>query len=108
MDPTVSREPGRLVLNASGWHITNLTTHNIVRVNGRSVPSGGSLSMQPQDILILGSTMLQLIARHCSNPLDTTSDADGQLDAVTDRLTPVKRAVKVDKASSLLSDAQVK
>src|SRR6266568_788607 len=62
MDPTVSREHARLGLDASGWHIINLTTQNIVRVNGRSVPSGGSLSMQPQDILILGSTMLQLIA----------------------------------------------
>src|SRR5437773_9196452 len=70
MDPTVSREHARLVLDASGWHIINLTTHNIVRVNGRSVPSGGSLSMQPQDILILGSTMLQLIAPHSSHPLD--------------------------------------
>src|SRR6266567_423331 len=62
IDPTVSREHARLGLDASGWRITNLTEQNIVRVNGRPVPSGGSLPMQPQDILILGSTMLQLIA----------------------------------------------
>jgi hypothetical protein len=36
--------------------------HNIVRVNGRPVPGGGSLALQPQDFLVLGSTMLQLIA----------------------------------------------
>lgn len=65
MDPTVSREHARLMLDAYGWHVINLTLENIVRVNGRPVPSGGSLPMQPQDILILGSTMLQLIA-----PLD--------------------------------------
>ena len=105
MDPTVSREHARLVLDASGWHIINLTTQNIVRVNGRSVPSGGSLPMQPQDILILGSTMLQLIAPHLSQPLHTISDADPQLDAVTDRLPPLKRAVKPGYSTSVLSDA---
>src|SRR6266446_502439 len=79
MDPTVSREHARLVLDASGWHIINLTTQNIVRVNGRSVPSGGSLPMQPQDILILGSTMLQLIAPHPSYPLGVPGlDGDSQ------------------------------
>src|SRR6266487_3286700 len=62
MDPTVSREHARLVLDQSGWHIINLTAQNIVRVNGRPVPSGSSLPMHPQDVLILGSTMLQLIA----------------------------------------------
>ncbi|HLX57632.1 MAG TPA: PrsW family glutamic-type intramembrane protease [Ktedonobacteraceae bacterium] len=62
MDPTVSREHARLVLDNTGWHIINLTTRNVVRVNGRPVPSGGSMPMQPQDVLVLGSTMLQLIA----------------------------------------------
>ena len=62
MDPTVSREHARLILKLDGWHLVNLTMQNIVRVNGRPVPSGGSLAVQPQDIVILGSTMLQLIA----------------------------------------------
>jgi len=62
MDPTVSREHARLVLNAYGWHIINVTAQNVVRVNGRAVPSGESMPLQPQDIIILGSTMLQLIA----------------------------------------------
>src|SRR5450759_1335022 len=38
MDPTVSREHARLDLDTSGWHITNLTEQNIVRVHGRPVP----------------------------------------------------------------------
>ena len=114
MDPTVSREHARLVLNASGWHITNLTTHNVVRVNGRSVPSGGTLSMQPQDILILGSTMLQLIAPQPSHPLGApgldgdSQDGDSEPDAVTDRLPllkPVKPIVKPDYSAAKLSDA---
>src|SRR6266852_8784567 len=62
MDPTVSREHARLVLDRDGWHIINLTSRNIARVNGRQVPSGLSLPMQPQDVVVLGSTMLQLIA----------------------------------------------
>jgi RsiW-degrading membrane proteinase PrsW (M82 family)/pSer/pThr/pTyr-binding forkhead associated (FHA) protein len=99
MDPTVSREHARLRLDASGWHITNLTARNIVRVNGRSVPSGATLSMQPQDILVLGSTMLQLVAPQASYPLGTSGldgssqDEDSQLDMVTDRL-PVLDPVK--------------
>jgi RsiW-degrading membrane proteinase PrsW (M82 family) len=62
MDPTVSRIHARIAFDSSGWQITNLTAQNIVRVNGRAVPSGSTVSLQPQDIIILGSTMLQLIA----------------------------------------------
>jgi RsiW-degrading membrane proteinase PrsW (M82 family)/pSer/pThr/pTyr-binding forkhead associated (FHA) protein len=62
MDPTVSREHARLILDSHGWHVINLTTRNVVRVNGHAVPSGGAMLVQPQDLLILGSTMLQLIA----------------------------------------------
>ena len=62
MDPTVSREHARLVLDQQGWHVYNLTLQNVVRVNGRPVPGGEALPMQPQDFLVIGSTMLQLIA----------------------------------------------
>lgn len=62
LDLTVSREHARLVLDEDGWRVTNLTEQNAVRVNGCQVPSGGSLPVRPQDILVLGSTMLQLIA----------------------------------------------
>src|SRR5713226_6123000 len=53
MDPTVSREHARLILEPGGWHLVNLTTQNVVRVNGRPVPSGGGLVVAPQDIVIL-------------------------------------------------------
>jgi RsiW-degrading membrane proteinase PrsW (M82 family)/pSer/pThr/pTyr-binding forkhead associated (FHA) protein len=62
MDPTVSREHARLIYDENGWRVFNLTAQNTVRVNGRSVPVGGSLPIKPQDFLVLGSTMLQLIA----------------------------------------------
>ncbi|HLI69559.1 MAG TPA: PrsW family glutamic-type intramembrane protease [Ktedonobacteraceae bacterium] len=62
LDLTVSREHARLLFGPHGWQIVNLTEQNVVRVNGRPVPSGGSLPVYPQDILILGNTMLQLIA----------------------------------------------
>jgi RsiW-degrading membrane proteinase PrsW (M82 family) len=62
MDPTVSREHARLVRDGHGWRIFNLTAQNTVRVNGRLVPGGNSLPLKPQDFLILGSTILQLVA----------------------------------------------
>jgi len=62
LDLTVSREHAHLLLGQEGWRITNLTEQNVVRVNGRPVPAGKSLPVRPQDILVLGSTMLQLIA----------------------------------------------
>jgi RsiW-degrading membrane proteinase PrsW (M82 family) len=62
LDLTVSREHARLLLDHAGWRIINLTDQNVVRVNGRPVPAGSSMSVRPQDILVLGSTMLQLIA----------------------------------------------
>jgi RsiW-degrading membrane proteinase PrsW (M82 family) len=62
LDLTVSREHARLLLNEDGWLLLNLTEQNVIRVNGRPVPVGGSLRVCPQDILVLGNTMLQLIA----------------------------------------------
>ncbi|GCE13337.1 PrsW family glutamic-type intramembrane protease [Tengunoibacter tsumagoiensis] len=62
LDPTVSREHARLVLDELGWRVYNLTSQNIVRVNGRTVPMGESLPLQPQDCFVLGGTTLQLIA----------------------------------------------
>ncbi|GHO73614.1 hypothetical protein KSD_13850 [Ktedonobacter sp. SOSP1-85] len=71
MDPTVSREHARLVVTEQGWRIFNLTMRNTVCVNGRAVPAGGSLSLQSQDMLILGHTTLQLIApQKVSDPAD--------------------------------------
>jgi len=81
MDPTVSREHARLVFDDDGWHIVNLTERNVVRVNGHTVPYGGSLPMRSQDILILGSTMLQLLA-----PQETTGDEMSVADMTTEHL----------------------
>src|SRR5260370_2699070 len=62
MDPTVSREHARLILDNQGWRIYNLTEKNSVLVNGRSVPNGGYLALLPQDFLQLGNTIMQLVA----------------------------------------------
>jgi len=81
MDPTVSREHARLILEPGGWHLVNLTMQNVVRVNGRPVPSGGGQEVHPQDIVVIGSTMLQLIAplnggQGETKPVDTPSSRD--------------------------------
>ncbi len=93
LDLTVSREHARLLFDQYGWRIVNLTERNVVRVNGRSVPGGGSLPVYPQDILVLGNTMLQLIApqnqheppdadekitRLAGNGLATSGDISGE------------------------------
>lgn len=62
MDPTISREHARLCYSEHGWHVQNLTTHNVVRVNGQQIEAGERVVIHPQDVLVLGSTMLQLVA----------------------------------------------
>ena len=81
MDPTVSREHARLVLDGHGWHVINLTANNVVRVNGHAVPSGGTVPMQPQDLLVLGSTMLQLIAPNAHDVSVQATMPDMRVDA---------------------------
>jgi RsiW-degrading membrane proteinase PrsW (M82 family) len=78
MDPAVSREHARLVLNKQGWCIYNLTEKNTVLVNGRSVPRGGSLPLRPQDFLQLGNTIVQLVAPQpgLADDGDTSSSMD--------------------------------
>jgi RsiW-degrading membrane proteinase PrsW (M82 family) len=93
MDPTVSREHARLVLDEHGWHIVNLTLHNIVRVNGHTVPSGESWPMRPQDVLVLGSTMLQLVAPELPEALPAiqADEAGSESDRPTLRLGPLRQ-----------------
>ncbi|MFL5628970.1 MAG: PrsW family glutamic-type intramembrane protease [Ktedonobacteraceae bacterium] len=104
MDPTVSREHARLVLDDHGWHVINLTSQNIVRVNGRPVPSGASFPMHPQDILILGSTMLQLIAPYSSSttPADASAAKTEQLPTIKGTGQPLAQTseIKLDDAST--------
>ncbi len=71
MDPSVSREHARLVLDKQGWFIYNLTEKNTVLVNECSVPNGGCLPLLPQDLLKLGNTIVQLVA-----PMPESSSVD--------------------------------
>ncbi len=78
MEPTVSREHARLIRTERGWLIFNLSERNVVRVNGHPVPTGDYFILQPQDFLVLGNTMLQLIAPQGDAPADI-ADAATQL-----------------------------
>src|SRR5436853_1347095 len=62
LDPTVSRDHARLVLGEEGWCVQNLTENNVVRVNGQVVAPGEWSPLQPQDLLVIGDTTLQLVA----------------------------------------------
>ncbi len=86
MDPTVSREHAQLIVDQSGWHILNLTAQNVVRINGRPVPGGSSLRLNTQDILVLGNTMLQLIAPSSPQFAVSGTDTASYLDDKTDIL----------------------
>jgi RsiW-degrading membrane proteinase PrsW (M82 family) len=76
-DPTISREHARLVLAQNGWHLTNLTTRNIVSVNGQPAISGTPIAIQSQDMLVLGSTLLQFITPQ-TLPEDSARDVARQ------------------------------
>src|SRR5712692_9726940 len=101
IDPTVSREHARLVLDRDGWHIINLTARNIVRINGQPVPGGSSLPMQPQDLLILGSTMLQLIA-----PQVASSAGNSHLDDITAAYPARRKSQPTSSDASLARQRQ--
>ncbi|HLZ57569.1 MAG TPA: PrsW family glutamic-type intramembrane protease [Ktedonosporobacter sp.] len=88
MDPAVSREHARLIHNEHGWQIVNLTTNNVVSVNGRAVAGGSSLPLHPQDFLVLGNTMLQLIAPQ----IETSDDAPDTKNAAS-HYTPLNGVV---------------
>ncbi len=91
MDPTASREHARLILDTLGWHVVNLTMHNVVRVNGQPVPSGASAPLQSQDVLVLGSTMLQLIApQHMTLSLGANTQETQHLPSSPEELSPVR------------------
>ncbi len=62
LDPTVSRLHARLVHDEQEWRIYNISGQNTLYVNECPVSSGGNLVVQPQDLLVLGNTVLQLIA----------------------------------------------
>ena len=62
LDPTVSRLHARLVHDEQEWRIYNIAEQNTLYVNECPVSSGGNLIIQPQDFLVLGNTVLQLIA----------------------------------------------
>ncbi len=79
MDPTISREHARLRVDSHGWRVINLTTQNVVRVNGQVVGRGEAHPLKPEDLLVLGSTTLQLIAPQPS-PMDYTSIPDDMTD----------------------------
>lgn len=66
LDAAVSREHARLVLDASGWHLVNLSNHDHLSINGHPVPKKGECSIQPLDSMTLGETTLQLIAPYSS------------------------------------------
>src|ERR1019366_3329118 len=79
MEPTVSREHARLVRTERNWLIINLTQQNIVRVNGHPVSAGDCHVLQPQDFLVLGNTMLQLIAPQGDLPVENADTATQML-----------------------------
>jgi pSer/pThr/pTyr-binding forkhead associated (FHA) protein len=56
MDPSVSRRHAKLIPAPDGaWTIVDLGATNGITVNGRDVPSEGSVSLRPGDRIHLGA-----------------------------------------------------
>jgi RsiW-degrading membrane proteinase PrsW (M82 family) len=68
LDPTVSRVHARLVHDEHGWRIYNVAGQNTLYVNECAVSSGASSIVRPQDFLVLGNTVLQLVAPKYNGP----------------------------------------
>ena len=63
-DPGVSREHAKLVAGPDGgWSVVNLGGANGIAVNGRDVPSGGSVPLLPGDRIHLGAWTAITITR---------------------------------------------
>ncbi|MBO0780071.1 MAG: FHA domain-containing protein, partial [Ktedonobacteraceae bacterium] len=74
IDPTVSREHARLVLDEHGWRVVNRTERSVVRVNGNVVPAGGSMPLRSQDYVLMGYTTLQFLAPENANGQESPLD----------------------------------
>ncbi len=79
LDPTVSRLHARLVHDEQEWRIYNIAGQNTLYVNGCPVSSGGNVVVQPQDFLVLGNTVLQLIAPKHNSASNESSELIQQL-----------------------------
>src|SRR5262249_41981699 len=86
LDPTVSRDHARLVLGEDGWCVQNVTENNVVRVNSHVVAGGACSPLQPQDLLVIGNTTLQLVAPLPNGKSFASADASLLQGAASDLL----------------------
>ncbi|MBA2680153.1 MAG: PrsW family intramembrane metalloprotease [Ktedonobacteraceae bacterium] len=77
LDSTVSRVHARLVYDGHGWRIYNVAEQNTLYVNTYAVSSGDNEVVHPLDFLLLGNTVLQLVAPKYHEP--ATVDENGEL-----------------------------
>jgi RsiW-degrading membrane proteinase PrsW (M82 family) len=112
LDSSVSRVHACLSVDGQGWHLKNMSEQNLIRVNGHAVPFGRVATLHPQDIFVLGSTSLQLVAPQSAQtasipqtppqpPNDHHQVASG-LQANVVSLPPVHAEKEDDRASGLL------
>ncbi|WP_376794990.1 PrsW family glutamic-type intramembrane protease [Thermogemmatispora sp.] len=88
MDLSVSREHARLIFDSDGcWYIVNLTPHNVLRVNGQAVPAHVRFPLRSQDIIVLGSTMLQFLAPHVALAGHGQGGAEQRPDSESEHVT---------------------
>lgn len=73
LDPAVSREHARLLEEASGWQVENISHANALAVGGIVLQPGGRAPLPPGAVLRLGDTRLQFLAPHA--PAQLPGDA---------------------------------
>ncbi len=62
LDPAVSRQHARLLLENDGWWIENISQRNPLRVDGVKIAPGARGRVRPGQTIQLGSSRLQLLA----------------------------------------------
>jgi RsiW-degrading membrane proteinase PrsW (M82 family)/pSer/pThr/pTyr-binding forkhead associated (FHA) protein len=75
LDPAVSRQHARLLLEDDGWWIENISQRNPLRVGGEKIAPGARGQVLPGQIIQLGASRLQLLAPLTAPPRVGERDA---------------------------------
>ncbi len=81
LDPAASREHARLLCEADGWWIENLSSANPLWVEAETIAAGARAPIPAGATLQLGNTVLQLLAPQTSERQDVTSGGAQQTQA---------------------------
>lgn len=87
LDPAASREHARLVREADGWWIENISIANPLWLEAGVVAPGARMIVPPGASFQLGNTVLQLLAPSAGERWGVSSNSDDEAREVTGEMT---------------------